>query len=111
MQGDSAACSAYSANGVSAMAESVPPVAEEAVTQTMTGRPAETRRGSRRAAAARRNAVRLRDDPTLNQAIACIHRECWLEAMLDELHSLSEPGVFELFELRAGCWPLPAKQF
>ena len=29
--------------------------------------------------------------------------------MLDELHSLSEHGVFELCELPAGCRPLPAK--
>ena len=41
--------------------------------------------------------------------MACIHRERWLEAMLDELHSLSEHGVFELCELPAGCRPLPAK--
>ena len=51
---------------------------------------AEARRESRRVAAARRNAARVRDDPTLNQAMACIHRERWLEAMLDELYSLSE---------------------
>ena len=30
--------------------------------------------------------------------------------MLDELHSLSEHGVFELCELPAGCRPLPAKR-
>ena len=41
--------------------------------------------------------------------MACIHRERWLEAMLDELRSLSEHGVFELCELPAGCRPLPAK--
>ena len=64
--GDSAACFAHSANAVSAMADSVPPVEEEAETQTVTGRPAEIRRESRRVAAARRNAARVRDDPTLN---------------------------------------------
>ena len=51
----------------------------------------------------------LRDDLTLNQAMACVNRERWLEAMLDELHSLSEHGVFELTDLPAGCRPLPAK--
>ena len=109
MYGDSTAFSAYSADGVSAMADSVSSVAEEAEVQTVSGGPAETRREPCRVAAARRNAARVRDDPTLNQAMACIHRERWLEAMLDELHSLSEHGVFELCELPAGCRPLPAK--
>ena len=91
------------------MADGVPPVAEEAEIQTVTGEAAQARRESRRVAAARRNAARVRDDPTLNQAMACIHRERWLEAMLDDLRSLSEHGVFELCELPAGCRPLPAK--
>ena len=38
----------------------------------------------------------------------CFHRERWLEAMLDELHSLSQHGIFELCELSPGCKPLPA---
>ena len=109
MQGDSTVFSACSADGVSAMADSLSPVAEEAEVQTVSGGPAEARRESRRVATARRDAARVRDDPTLNQAMACIHRERWLEAMLDELHSLSEHGVFELCELPAGCRPLPAK--
>ena len=91
------------------MADSVPPAAEEAEMQTVAGEAAQARRESRRLAAARRSAARVRDDPTLNQAMACIHQESWLEAMLDELHSLSEHGVFELCELPAGCKPLPAK--
>ena len=46
--------------------------------------------------------------------MACIHRERWLEATLDELtldelHSLSEHGVSELCELPAGGRLLPAK--
>ena len=69
----------------------------------------QARRESSRVAAARRNAVRFRDDPTLNQDVACIHRERWLEGMLDELHSLSEHGVFELCELPVGFRRLPAK--
>ena len=97
------------AHGVSAMADSLSSVAEEAEVQTVTGGPAETRRESRRVVVARRNTARVRDDPTLNQAMACIHQERWLKAMLDELHSLSEHGVFELCELPAGCRPLPAK--
>ena len=109
MHGDSTVFSAYSADGVSAMADSVSSVAEEAEVKTATGGPAKARCESRRVAAARRNAARVRDDPTLNQAMACIHRERWLEVMLDELHSLSEHGVFELCELPAGCRPLPAK--
>ena len=108
VHGDAAAFFAYSADGVSAMADSVSPVAEEAEVQTVTGGVAETRRESRRAAAARRNAARVMDDPMLNSAVACVHREHWLEAMLDELHSLSEHGVFQLRELAAGCRPLPA---
>ena len=67
------------------MADSVSSVAEEAEVRTVPGGPAETQRESRHVAAARRDAARVRDDPTLNQAMACIHRECWLEAMLDEL--------------------------
>ena len=109
MHGDSTAFSAYSADSVSAMADSVSSVAEEAEVQIVTGGPAETRRESGRVVAARRNKARVRDDLTLNQAVACIHRERWLEAMLDELHSLSEHGVIELGELPAGCRPLPAK--
>ena len=109
MHGDSAAFSAPPADDVSAMADSVSPVAEKAEVQTVTGGVEETRRESRLVAAARRNAARVRDDTTLNQAMACMHRERWLEAMLDELHSLSDYGVFELCELPAGCRPLPAK--
>ena len=109
MHGDSTVLSAYSADDVSAMADSESSVAEEAEVQTVTGGPAETRCECRRVAAAKRNAGWARDDPTLNQAMACIHRERWLEAMLDELHFLSEHGVFELCELPAGCRPLPAK--
>ena len=83
MHGDSIVFSAYSTDGVSAMADSVTSVVEEAEVQTVTGGPAEARRESRRVAAPRRDAATFRDDPTLNQAMACIYRERWLEAMLD----------------------------
>ena len=109
MHGDSTVFSACSADGVSAMADSVSSVAGEAEVQTVTGGLAEARRESRRVAAARRDAAGVRDDPTLNQAMAYMHRERWLEAMLDELHSLSEHCVFELCELPAGCRQLPTK--
>ena len=91
------------------MADSVSPNAEEAEVQQVTGSFGETQCESRHVAAARRTAARVRDDPTLNQAMACTHRERLLEAILDELHSLSEYGVFKLCELPAGCRPLPAK--
>ena len=110
VHGVSTAFPAYSADGVSAMANSVSSVAEEVEIPTVTGSVAETRRESRHVAAARMNAAMVRDDPTLTQAMACIHRERSLEAMLDEVHSLSEHGVIKLCELPAGCRPLPAKQ-
>ena len=66
VHGDSAAFSASPVNGVSAMADSVPPVAEGAEVQTVNGQAAQAHRESRRVAAARRNAARVRDDPTLN---------------------------------------------
>ena len=59
MHGDSTVFSAYSADGVSAMADSVLTVAEEAEVQTVTSAPAEARSESRRVAAARRDAVGL----------------------------------------------------
>ena len=62
VHGDSAAFSASPANGVSAMADSVSPVAEEAEIQTVTGDVAETRREARRVAAAGRNAAQRRSD-------------------------------------------------
>ena len=108
VHGDSAAFSAHSANGVSAIAYCEPPVAVEAEVQMVTGGAVETRRESRRVATARRDAA-IWDVPTLNQAMACIHRERWLEDMLDVQHSLSELGIFDLCELHAGCRPLPAK--
>ena len=66
VHGDSAAFSAPPVNGVSAMGDSLPPVAEEAEIQTVTGEAAQARRESRCVAAAIRNAARVRDDPTLN---------------------------------------------
>ena len=70
----------------------------------MTGKGKSARRESRRVVAAKKKAARVRDELTLNQAMACIHRKRWLEVicMLDEVSSLSEYGVFELCELPSG---------
>ena len=38
--------------------------------------------------------------------MACIHKERWLEAMLDELTLLSEHGVLELCERPPGHKPV-----
>ena len=92
------------------MADSVPPIAEEAEVQTVTGGGASPQRESCCAAAATRNAARVRDEPTLNQGMVCIHREGGLEAILDKLSFPNEHSLFKLYELPAGCRPLPAKQ-
>ena len=84
--------------------------------QTVAGRSKNARRESRRVAASKKKATRVRDEPTLKQAMACIHKERWPEAMLDELNSLSKHGVFELCELPpghklvAGEWVLKIKR-
>ena len=59
VHGDSAAFPSAAVNGVSAMADSVLPVAEEAEIQTVTGEAAQAHRESRRVAAARRNATQV----------------------------------------------------
>ena len=96
---------------VLAMADSVPPNAETEASQTVTGRSKNARRESRQVAASKKKATRVRDEPTLRQAMACIHKERWLEAMLDELTSLSEHGVFELCELPPGQEPVAGNGF
>ena len=75
---------------LSAMADCVLPEAEATEIQTVTVGSKSARRESRRVAAAKKKAARCRDEPTLNQAMPWIHRERWLEAMLEELSSLSE---------------------
>ena len=56
-----------------------------------------------------KKATRIRDEPTLKQVMACIHKERWLEAMLNELTSISKHGVFELCELPPVHKPVAAK--
>ena len=41
--------------------------------------------------------------------MTCIYKERWLEAMLDELTSLREHSVFELYELPPGHKPVAGK--
>ena len=93
------------AKGVLAMGASVPPDAETSATQRVTGGGKNARRESRRAAASKKKAGHVRDESTLRQAMACIPKERWLDAMLDESTSLSEHGVFELCQLPPGHKP------
>ena len=97
------------AKGVLAMADSVPPTTETEASQTVTGRSKNARRESRRLAASKKKATHFCDEPTPRQAMACIHKDRWLEAMLDELTSLSEHGVFELCELPPSHKPVAGK--
>ena len=82
--GDPTASCTESASGVSAMADSATSIAETAQNWKVTGGGKTTRRGSRRVAASKKKVTQVRDAPTLRQAMACNHRERWLEAMLDE---------------------------
>ena len=107
--GNSTVLSIVPDKGVSAMADCVPPDAEATEVQTVTGGSNSARCESRRVAAAKKKAARYHDEPTLNQAMACIRWERWLEAILEELSSLSEHGVFELRELPAGYKPIQGK--
>ena len=108
-EGKSTVSADVDAKGVLAMADGVPPTAETEVSQTVIGRCKNARRASRRVAASKKKAARVRDEPTLRQAMACIHKERWLEVKSDELSSLSEHGVFELCELSPGHKPVARK--
>ena len=107
-EGKSTVSVAVDAKGVLAMADNAPPTAETQSSQT-TARSKNAWRESRRVAASKKKATSFRDEPTLRQAMACIHKERWLEAMLDELTSLSEHGMFELCELLPGYKPAAGK--
>ena len=95
--------------GVSAMTDCVPPDKEATEVQTVTGGSKSARRAFRSVTAAKKKATRCRYEPTLKQAMACIHPEHWLEALLEELSSLSEHGVFELCKLPARHKPVHGK--
>ena len=58
---------------------------------------------SRQVAAVQKQAAAYSDEPDLKEAMDSIHRDRWLEAMRDELASLTENGVYELFPPPRGC--------
>ena len=60
---------------------------------------------SRRVASARKKAAAY----SLKEAMKCIHKDKWLEAMQDELASLTENGVYELISLPVGAAALSGK--
>ena len=57
----------------------------------------------RRVDAAQKKAAAYSDEPSLKKAMNSIHRDKWLEAMQDELASLTENGVYELVTLPVGA--------
>ena len=71
------------------MADCVQADAEATEIQTVSGGSKSARRQPRRVAAANKKAARFRDELTLSQAMACNHWERWLEAMLEDLSSVS----------------------
>ena len=64
---------------------------------------------SRQVAAARKKAAAYSDEPSLKEAISGLHRDKWLEAMRDELASLTENGVYELVPLPVSAAALSGK--
>ena len=64
---------------------------------------------SRRMAAARKKAAAYSDEPSLKEAVSRFHREKWLEAMRDELASLTENGGYEVVTLPVSAAALSAK--
>ena len=94
----------------SATADGVSPSAEKTTVQRVSPSGSKTAcRESRRVAAARKKVEANVDDPTLKQAMAGAHRERWIEAMIDELTSLSEHDVFELVDRPPGVKPVSGK--
>ena len=91
--------------GVLAALKCATPDAEQAAPAKVTPCEAvETAGGeSRRVAAARKKAAAYSDEPSLKEATSGFHRDQWLEAMRDELASLTENGVYELVSLPVGC--------
>ena len=64
---------------------------------------------SRRVAAARKKAAAYGDEPDLKEAMDSVHRNRWLEAMRDELASLTENEVYELCSLPVSAAALTGK--
>ena len=99
--------------GVLAVVNVATPGAEQAAQAMVTPCEAVKTAGgeSRRVAAARKKAAAYNDEPSLKEAMKCIHRDKWLEAMRDELASLTENGVDELVSLHVGAAALSGKCF
>ena len=78
--------------GVLAAVDCATPGAEQAAQAMVTPCEAVKTVGveSRRVAAAWKKAVAYSDEPSLKEAMKCIHKDKWLEAMPDELASLTE---------------------
>ena len=66
---------------------------------------------SRRMATARKKAADHSDETSLKEAMNGIHKDKWLEAVQDELASLTENGVYELVTLPVGAASLSGKWF
>ena len=60
-------------------------------------------------AAARKKAAAYSDEPSVKEAMKCIHKDKWLEAMQDERASLTENRVYELVTLPVGAAALSGK--
>ena len=90
--------------GVLAAADCATPGSEQAALAMVTPCEAVKTAGgeSRRVAAARKKAA-YSDEPSLKEAMNSIHKDKWLEAMRDELASLTENGVYELLSLPVGA--------
>ena len=106
-----ATCAADCSPGVLAAVDCATPCAEQAAQAMVT--PCETVKTaggeSRRVATAQKKAAAYSDEPNLKKAMKCIHKDKWLEAMQDELASLTENGVYELVTLPMGAARLSGK--
>ena len=111
-QGKSAVTSAADCElGVLAAVDCTTPGAEQGAKAMVSPCKAKHTAGgeSRRVAAARKKAAAYGDEPCLKEAMSGIHREKWLEAMEDELASLTENGVYERVPLPESAAALSGK--
>ena len=104
-------CAADCSPGVLAAVNCATPGAEQAAQAMVTQCEAVKTAGgeSRRVAAARKKAAAYSDEPSLKEAMSGLHRDKWLEAMRDELASLTENGVYELVSLPVSAAALSGK--
>ena len=111
-QGNSAAMPAADCSpGMLAAVNCATPDAEQAAQAMVT--PCESVKTAggkpRRVAAARKKAPAYSNEPSLKEAMNSIHNDRWLEAMQDELASLTENRVYELVFLPVGAAALTGK--